>query len=47
MDLSSAMRVPGLRRVERTFEPAGEKRSIEGLYEGWKLEVRRAGGGKT
>jgi hypothetical protein len=37
--------VPGLRRVERSFEPAGEEEAIEGLYEGWKREVGRAGGG--
>jgi glycerol kinase len=32
---------PGLRQVDRTFEPAGNEAS-ERLYEGWKREVGRA-----
>jgi glycerol kinase len=39
--------VPGLRRVERTFEPAGEEGAVDALYEGWKREVGRSGGRKA
>jgi glycerol kinase len=35
---------PGLRRVERTFSPVGDDGAGDRLYEGWRREIRRAGG---